>query len=39
LRVSGIFKSDDISAILEALELTMGIQVDNSTGNTIYLSK
>jgi len=39
LRVSGTFKSDDISAILEALELTMGIEVENGAGNTIYLSK
>jgi len=39
LRVSGVFKSDDISAILEALEVTMNIQVDESAENTIYLSR
>jgi len=39
LRVSGVFRSDDISAILEALELTMGIEVDNAAGNAIYLSR
>jgi len=39
LRVSGVFKSDDISAILEALEVTMNVRVDDSTENTIYLSR
>lgn len=39
LRVSGTFKSDDISAILQALEVAMGIEVDEDSGTAIYLSK
>ena len=38
LRVSGTFKSNDIPAILSALELTMDIDVDD-IGQKIYLSR
>jgi len=36
---SGDNLENDISAILEALEVTMNIQVDESAENTIYLSR
>lgn len=38
-RISGTFKSDNIKAVLEALEISYGIKVEDTGTNAIYLSE